>query len=40
VLDKKWIELAKNRSQGLKSGTIKAVPCEEVFDKIWQRFSS
>jgi len=39
-IDKKWIEMAKKRLKELKSGKIKAVPGDEVFNKIWQRFSS
>jgi len=39
-IDKKWIEMAKERLKELKSGKIKAVPGDEVFNKIWQRFSS
>jgi len=39
-IDKKWIKIAKKRLEELKSGSIKAVPGDEVFDKIWQRFST
>jgi len=39
-IDKKWIEVAKQRLEDIKSGKIKAVPGDEVFRKIWQRFSS
>lgn len=33
-IDKKWIAIAKRRLSELQSGKIKAVPGEEVFDKI------
>jgi hypothetical protein len=39
-IDKKWIKIAEQRLQELKSGIVKAVPGDEVFKKIWQRFSS
>ena len=39
-IDKKWIEVAKERLKDLKSGKIKSIPGDEVFNKIWQRFSS
>ncbi len=38
-IDNKWIKIAKKRLEELKSGKIKAVPGNEVFNKIWQRFS-
>ncbi|HSW54743.1 MAG TPA: addiction module protein [Ignavibacteriaceae bacterium] len=39
-IDKKWIKIAKDRLNDLKSGKIKAVPGDEVFNKIWKRFST
>jgi putative addiction module component (TIGR02574 family) len=39
-IDKKWIELAKDRLKELKSGKIKALPGDDVFNKIWQKFSA
>ncbi len=38
-IDQKWIEISKRRLEELKSGKTKAIPGNEVFDKIWQRFS-
>ena len=38
-IDKKWAAVAKNRLQELHSGEIEAVPGDEVFKKIWKRFS-
>jgi len=38
-IDKKWAALAKQRLGELRSGKVKAVPGEEVFRKIWNRFS-
>jgi len=38
-IDKKWAEVAKRRLDELRSGTIKPVPGEEVFEEIWKRFS-
>ena len=37
-IDKKWVAVAKRRLVGLRSGTIKPVSGQEVFDKIWKRF--
>ena len=37
-IDKKWAAVAKRRLAELRSGAVKAVPGQEVFDKIWQRF--
>ena len=38
-IDKRWISIAKRRISELRSGKVKAVPGEEVFNKIWDRFS-
>lgn len=38
-IDKKWVRLARKRLEELKSGKIKSVPGDEVFKRIWQRFS-
>jgi len=38
-IDQKWIKAAKRRLDDLKTGKIKAVPGNEVFNKIWERFS-
>ncbi len=37
--DKKWVMVAKARLQQMRSGKVKAIPGEEVFSKIWSRFS-
>jgi len=39
-IDKKWIKIAKDRLNDLRSGKIKSVPGDEVFNKIWKRFST
>jgi len=38
-IDKKWASVAKRRMEELRSGGVKAIPGEEVFKKIWNRFS-
>ncbi len=37
-IDRKWIEVNKKRLNELKSGKVKGIPGDEVFDKIWKRF--
>ncbi|MCL5029482.1 MAG: addiction module protein [Bacteroidetes bacterium] len=39
-IDKKWIKIAKERLKELKSGKVKSIPGDEVFNKIRQRYSS
>ena len=39
-IDKKWAEVAKRRLSELRSGSVKAIPGDEVFNKIWRKFSS
>ena len=39
VIDKKWSQIAKKRLSELRSGEIKGIPGEEVFDKVWKRYS-
>ena len=34
-----WITEAENRLRDLKSGKVKSIPGEEVFEKIQKRFS-
>ena len=36
--DQKWASEAKTRLEELRSGKVKPVPGEEVFNKIWKRF--
>ena len=38
-LDRKWVEVAKRRLKGLRSASVKAVPGNQVFNKIQERFS-
>jgi putative addiction module component (TIGR02574 family) len=38
-LDKKWAEVAKRRLAELRSGAVRAIPGDEVFQKIWSKFS-
>ena len=39
-IDKKWTAVAKQRLKELRSGEVEAVPGDEVFKRIWKRFSS
>lgn len=39
-IDKKWAAVAKQRLEEMRSGETKAVPGEDVFNKIWNKFSS
>jgi len=36
--DRKWALEAKKRLEELRSGKVKTISGEEVFNKIWQRF--
>lgn len=38
-IDKKWAAVAKRRLEEVRSGKVEAVPGEEVFKRIWNRFS-
>ena len=38
-LDRKWVEVAKRRLKELRSASVKAVPGNQVFDKIREQFS-
>jgi putative addiction module component (TIGR02574 family) len=38
-IDAKWTEVAKRRLQELRSGKVKAVPGDMVFDRALKRFS-
>lgn len=38
-IDKKWAKEAKKRLEELRSDKVKAIPGEEVFEKINKRFS-
>lgn len=37
-IDKKWAIVAQRRLAEMKAGAVKAVPGQEVFDKVWERF--
>ncbi|MBS0299378.1 MAG: addiction module protein [Gammaproteobacteria bacterium] len=38
-IDKKWIAIAHRRLMEMRSGTDgMAIPGNEVFDRVWQRF--
>jgi putative addiction module component (TIGR02574 family) len=37
-IDKKWAIVAQRRLAEMKARAVEAVPGQEVFDKIWQRF--
>lgn len=39
-IDKRWAAVAKQRLKELRSGEVEVIPGEEVFKKIWERFSS
>jgi putative addiction module component (TIGR02574 family) len=38
-IDKKWGIVAQRRLAELRAGTVKPVPGEEVFEKIWKRLN-
>ncbi|MFH1097258.1 MAG: addiction module protein [Candidatus Desantisbacteria bacterium] len=38
-VDRKWARIAKCRLDELRSGQVKAIPGDEVFAKVWDRFS-
>ncbi len=37
-IEKEWLEVAKRRVAELRSGRVKAIPGDEVFAKIRERF--
>ena len=37
-IDKKWAIVAQRRLAEMKEGAVKAVPGQEAFDKVWERF--
>ena len=37
-IEKEWVAVAKRRLAELRSGSVKAIPGEEVFAKIQERF--
>jgi putative addiction module component (TIGR02574 family) len=38
-IDNQWAAVAKRRMEELRSGNVAAIPGEDVFDKIRQRFA-
>lgn len=38
-MDQRWAAVARRRLAELRSGQVEAVPGDEVFKKIWKRFS-
>lgn len=38
-IDRKWAAVARRRLEELRSGRVKAIPGEEVFARIRQRFA-
>ena len=38
-MDRRWVAVARRRLAELRSGQVEAVPGDEVFMKIWKRFS-
>ncbi len=37
-IDHKWAAVARKRLGELKSGEVRPVPGDEVFDRIWRQF--
>jgi len=37
-IDKQWAAVAKRRLTELRSGSVDAIPGQDVFDEIWKRF--
>lgn len=38
-IDKKWADIARQRLNALRSGEVEPIPGDEVFSRIWGRFS-
>lgn len=38
-IDKKWAAVARQRLQELRSGEVEGMPGDDVFQRIWKRFS-
>jgi putative addiction module component (TIGR02574 family) len=39
-IDKKWADVAKRRLAEMRSGKVKGIPGNEVFDRIWRAATS
>jgi len=37
-IDEKWASVAKRRLDNVRSGEVEAIPGEQVFERIWNRF--
>jgi putative addiction module component (TIGR02574 family) len=37
-IEKEWNETARRRLEEMRSGSVRHVPGDEVFEKIWKRF--
>ena len=37
-IDRKWAAVAEKRLAELRTGKVKPIPGDEVFDRIWKRF--
>ncbi len=37
-IDKAWAKEAKRRLDEFRSGQVKGIPGDEVFNKVWERF--
>lgn len=40
VIDQKWVEVAKRRLEELRSGRVKPIPGEKVFERVQERFKN
>ena len=38
-IDEKWIAIAKERLEEIRSGKVKPIPGKEIFDRIHKRFT-
>ena len=38
-IDRKWMAVVKQRLEEARSGKVKLVPGDQVFEKLWKRFS-
>ena len=40
AIDKKWVKIAKRRLGELRSGKVKPIPGNEVFNRVHERFAN
>ena len=38
-IDERWAAVARQRLKELRSGEVEAIPGDDVFQKMWKRFS-